>query len=206
MWDMKIEIVEKERVFSGFAKLDDYRFRHSLFQGGMSDEISRELCHKGHFSLVLLYDPSGDQVLLTEQVRIGVHAAQEQGVYPRDKSPWLVEAVAGGIDAGETPEDAARREAKEESGCVVRELHYLGQTFTSPGSLSELAFLYLGIIDPPDVGIHGHVEEGENIRTFLVPAEEAIRMVYDGKVVNSTSMLALLLFEKLRGQPGFLSP
>ncbi|MCB2157335.1 MAG: NUDIX domain-containing protein, partial [Rhodobacteraceae bacterium] len=45
-----------------------------------------------------------DRVLLIEQFRMGPYARG-------DAEPWLIEAIAGRVDPGETPEDAARREA-----------------------------------------------------------------------------------------------
>ena len=49
------------------------------------------------------FDPVRDEVVLVEQIRIAA--------YDTSESPWLLEMVAGMIEAGETVEDVARREA-----------------------------------------------------------------------------------------------
>ena len=38
-----VEIISRERCFSGFYNLDRFRLRHRLFRGGMGAEIEREL-------------------------------------------------------------------------------------------------------------------------------------------------------------------
>jgi ADP-ribose pyrophosphatase len=63
---------------------------------------------------VLPYDPVRDRILLVEQVRFGPLA---QG----DPSPWLLEPVAGLIDAGETPRTrpGARRRRRRGSPSAI---------------------------------------------------------------------------------------
>ncbi len=53
------------------------------------------------------------------------------------------EVPAGGIDEGETPEEAARRELKEESGCTGGELVYLSGSYPSHGSSNQFFHYYL---------------------------------------------------------------
>src|SRR3546814_18574745 len=53
--------------------------------------MAREIFERGHAAAVLLYDPARDAVVLIEQFRPGAYAA---GV-----NPWLVEVVAGIIEA-----------------------------------------------------------------------------------------------------------
>ncbi|WP_163220545.1 NUDIX domain-containing protein, partial [Citrobacter freundii] len=61
--------------------------------------------------VLLPFDPVRDEVVLVEQIRIAA--------YDTSESPWLLEMVAGMIEAGETVEDVARREALEEAGLEV---------------------------------------------------------------------------------------
>ncbi len=53
-----------------------------------------------------------------------------QAVYDRDLGPYVWGLPGGGIDPGETKEDAGKREAHEESGVIVTNLRELG-TFES---------------------------------------------------------------------------
>src|SRR5690606_28411249 len=109
-----VEIIQRDRCFSGFYNLDRFRLRHRLFRGGMGAEIERELFVRHDAVCVLPYDPQRDEVVLVEQFRMGAMA--------RGDSPWLVETVAGLIDKDEQPEEVARREAVEEAGLEIGEL------------------------------------------------------------------------------------
>ena len=103
-----LEILERERVYDGYFKMDRYRFRHRLFGGGWSGTVQREVFERGHAVAVLPYDPAADRVLLIRQVRL-------PGLLGSGR-PWQVEPVAGIIDPGEAVEEVARREAQEEAG------------------------------------------------------------------------------------------
>lgn len=188
----KLEIETKTRVFDGYTKIDEYSYRHSLFQGGMSELQSREVMERGHFVAVLLYDPHLDELVLTEQFRMGAHSALQTGLFPEATEPWLLEVAAGVIDEGETPEAAVHREAREETGCEIKTLEKIMTTIMSPGSFSETAVLYCGHIDASSVGgVHGLEDEGENINVFTVKSEEAFAMVADGRIVCGTTALCL---------------
>ena len=108
-----VEIIARETLYRGFFSLDLYRFRHRLFNGGMSREITREIFERGHAAVLLPFDPVRDEVVLVEQIRIAA--------YDTSESPWLLEMVAGMIEAGETVEDVARREALEEAAGLIRD-------------------------------------------------------------------------------------
>lgn len=48
-----VEIIARETLYRGFFSLDLYRFRHRLFNGGMSGEITREIFERGHAAVLL---------------------------------------------------------------------------------------------------------------------------------------------------------
>ena len=103
-----VEIIERATVYQGYFRVDRYRLRHSLFAGGMSAPIEREIFERGHAVAVLPYDSIRDEVVLIEQFRAGAYAA--------GRPAWLLEIVAGIIEPGETRETVARRETQEEAG------------------------------------------------------------------------------------------
>ena len=108
-----VEIISKRTLFNGFFKLDEYTFKHRLFAGGWSGEISREVFERGNAAALLAYDPRLDQVVLIEQIRIPAIATSNQ--------PWLLELIAGMVDkAGEDPREVVKREAQEEAGITDR--------------------------------------------------------------------------------------
>ncbi|MDD1649789.1 MAG: NUDIX domain-containing protein, partial [Methylococcaceae bacterium] len=105
------EVIEESAVYRGFFKLSRFRLRHTLFAGGWSEPLSRELFHRGRCVAVVPYDPVTERVILIEPFRIG--AVGDRAV------PWLMEIVAGAVEPGESPEDVAYREAVEEAGCTL---------------------------------------------------------------------------------------
>ena len=172
---LKVEVLERVERYEGFFGLSTFRLRHTLYGGGWSNEISRELFHRGACVAVLPYDPVRQEVLLIEQFRIGALGQKEP--------PWLTEIVAGGIEAGETPEDVAFREAGEEAGLALKTLHRIGSFFTSPGGTGERVTLFIGLVEGPlEGGLHGLAEEGEDIRSFVLTLSGAEKAVESGVV------------------------
>lgn len=164
--------------------MEKFRLRHRLFDGGMSQPITRELFERGHAVALLLYDPQRDEVVLLEQFRIG--ALDAPG------GPWLVEIVAGVIDRDEAPEQVARREAVEEAGCQVQEMEFICEYLVSPGGTSERISLYCGRVDSSDVGgIHGLAEESEDIRVSAVPFTQAWQWLEEGTINSASPMIAM---------------
>ncbi|MEY4684510.1 MAG: hypothetical protein RLZ25_969 [Pseudomonadota bacterium] len=170
-----VEVLERRIEYEGFFNLSTFRLRHTLYAGGWSREITRELFHRGACVAVLPYDPIRDEVLLIEQFRIGALGQKD--------NPWLTEIVAGGIEPGETPEDVALREAGEEAGLSLTHLHRIGSFFTSPGGTGERVTLFVGLLEGPlNGGVHGLVDEVEDIRSFTISLDEAGKAVASGVI------------------------
>lgn len=55
---------------------------------------------------------------------------------------WSYEFVAGIIDDGESPKEAAIREIKEETGYIVDEIISLGEFYPSFGATDEVIYLF----------------------------------------------------------------
>ncbi len=181
----KFSILEKEIAFNGFFRLEKYRLRHTLYGGGWSQPLSRELFVRGECVAVLLYDPVADRVVLIEQFRVGAIALQPERA-------WLVEIVAGAVETGETVEDVAYREAEEEAGCQIQALHKIGQFFTSPGACGERLTLYCGKVDSAGVGgVHGLAYEHEDILVETVAFEEAFERVKTGVIDSAVPIIAI---------------
>jgi ADP-ribose pyrophosphatase len=180
----EFEIIGKEVVYDGFFTMEKYRLRHTLFAGGWTGEISRELFRRNNCVAVLLYDPVADKVVLQEQFRVGAAVNPERA--------WLVEIVAGAIDEGETPEQVAYRETQEETGCDIQELRLIQRFYTTPGGSSEQISLFYGRIDSSTIGgIHGLDHEDEDILVYTVNFDEAYRMLEEGKIESAIPTLAI---------------
>lgn len=179
-----VEIVRRESCFSGFYRLERVHLRHRQFSGEMGPLLSRELFVRHDAVCVLPYDPLEDRVVLIEQFRVGSMG--------KCANPWLLELVAGLIDKDEEPEQVARREAIEEAGLELGALWPINRYFPSPGGSDELVHLYLGRCDSEGAGgVHGLADEGEDIRVHVLPFEEAVQAVRDGRINNAATIIAL---------------
>ena len=103
----------------------------------------------------------------------------------------LIEIPAGTMDKGdESPEDCVQRELAEEAGFRAGRLVKLFGGYLVPGYADEFMHFYLAfdLIEaplPPD--------EDEFIETMTCPLPDALRMIRDGRIVDSKTALALLL-------------
>ncbi len=182
MADGDYEIVAREAGYDGFFRLDRLRVRFRRYDGDWSEVITREVLERGHAAGVLLYDPERDEVVLVEQFR--APAVDAPG------GPWLIETVAGIIEAGETPEDVARRETREETSLTVGALERIGAFMLSPGGASECITLFCGRVDSRDAGgVHGI--DDEDIRTVVMDTDAALAAVADGRIVAANAVIAL---------------
>lgn len=182
-----VEILDKRAVFKGYFRVDSYRLRHSLFDGGWSLPMEREIFERGHAAAVLPYDPARNQFILCEQFRAGALAA---GV-----EPWQQEIVAGIIEEGETPEEVARREIQEEAGLSAMELWPIQRYLVSPGGTSETVYLYLARVSAADAGgVFGLALEHEDIRVAAIPESQLQELVGDNKLTNAATIIAAQWF------------
>lgn len=177
-------LVERQRCFDGFFKVDKLTLTHQCFDGGIMGPIERELFVRDDATCLLPYDPVSDRVVLLEQFRVGVCT--------RDASPWLLELVAGINEPGETPESVARREAVEEAGIELGAIEKICEYFVSPGGSSEKVSLFCGQVNAAEArGVHGLKDEGEDIRVLTLSREEAYALVVSGEIDNAASIMAL---------------
>jgi len=193
----QVEVDECQRVFDGYFKIDRYTFRHSLFAGGMSSKVVREVLERGQVAAVLPVDPQRRRLVLIEQFRPGAYAV--------GWDPWLLECVAGIIESGEQADDVSRREAQEEAGCSIDDLILMHRFLATPGACSESVHLYCGRIDSENVGgLHGLAHEGEDIKAACYSYEQAKAMLAGGKILNAITLIALQWFflnqEKIESQ------
>jgi 8-oxo-dGTP pyrophosphatase MutT (NUDIX family) len=100
-----------------------------------------------------------------------------------------VEIPAGIINAGETPEQAAIRELKEETGYTTKNWKYLGWVETNPAFLNNLCHHWLALdvvkTSAPEL------DEGEEISVAELALEEVHREIEQGRMRNALTVLAL---------------
>ena len=133
-----VEILQERRLLDAFFKVDEVQLRHERFDGSMSPPLNRLCFERGDGVAALLYAPETERLVLVRQFR-----------YPTlEAGPgWIVELVAGMLDAAEAPEETMRREILEETGYVVEELAFISMFYLSPGGSSERIHLYCAEVD-----------------------------------------------------------
>jgi ADP-ribose pyrophosphatase len=190
-----VTVASRTEAHAGFFGLEVLDLRHRRFDGGTSAGLRREVFVSGDAVTVLPYDPRRDRVLVIEQFRTG---PLERG----DPLPWQLEAIAGRIDPGEAPEEAARREAVEEAGLVLRRLEPVADYYPSPGAMTEYIYSFVALCDLPDgvAGVFGAAEEGEDIKGHLLGFEDLMAAVASGEVSNAPMILTALWLQRERGR------
>ncbi|KJZ20074.1 gamma-glutamylcyclotransferase [Loktanella sp. S4079] len=172
-----VTITAKQPPTGGFFRMQNIDVHHRRFQGDRSATLNREIFIAVDAAMVLPYDPIRDKVLLVEQVRFGPKMRQ-------DPNPWMLEPVAGIIDARETPEQAAMRETEEEAGLKLRHLVPAGSFYASPGATTDYFYTFVGLCDLPQDAPYfgGLAEEGEDIRLHPVTYDAALQLADSGEI------------------------
>jgi ADP-ribose pyrophosphatase len=132
-------------------------------------------------SVVLLPMDGQGRVILIRQYRPSI-----------GRDMW--ELPAGGVNPGESAEEAARRECEEEIGLVPGSLIRLGAYFPAPGFCDEqLVFFRASDLRPPDPSSTRHADPDEDIHPQSFTFDEARAMVADGLIIDLKTAYGLTL-------------
>jgi 8-oxo-dGTP pyrophosphatase MutT (NUDIX family) len=142
----------------------------------------------------------GTHSVVTIKPGISVLAIDDtERVYLTDEFHYAIgrhslEVVSGGIDAGETAEQAARRELREELGIEATELVSLGRVdpFTSSLVSPTELFLARGLSF-----VEAAPEGTEQIRMVELPLSVAVEKVIQSEITHAPSCVAILKAERL---------
>ena len=179
-----VEIAQETPLFQGFFAVKKLTFKYRHFTGNWSNTVSRELIIRHRVAAALPYDPVLDKVILIEQFRIGAMADE--------RSPWLLEAVAGIMDQPEAITSLMQREVKEEAGLDVQASIPITTFWSSPGGTDEKVQLYCAKVDASQAGgIFGLSHEHEDIKVHVVSSQDAFALVESGEINTSPAIIAL---------------
>lgn len=158
------EIIYDGQIISlrtGSARLDDGR------------EVSREVVE--HPGAVAVVPYAEGKVILVRQYRISV-------------GQYLLEIPAGTMEGDEDPEDRARAELKEETGCTAGRMIPAGSFYPSPGVLSEKLHVFLALeIERGEQ----QLEEDENIEVVEMSIDEVRRHLRENLFEDGKSLIGL---------------
>lgn len=166
------EVIKSETIFEGAVfSVDRDRLRTEEKESVVRDVVR----HNGGAGGVVLVED--DKVILVRQYR---HPAGD----------YLLEIPAGKLDAGELPETCAAREIREETGFLPGDLILLSDFYTTPGFCSEQLWIYMTV--NPEAGEQS-LDQDEEVDLVKVPLQEALRMIADGRIRDSKTIIGLLL-------------
>ena len=171
-----VTMTDQAAPLGRFFRLQGFDVTHRRFDGATQGPLPREVFVGIDAILVLPYDPVTDRIVLVEQVRMG---ALQRG----DPNPWVLEPVAGMIDAFEEPHDAALRETREEAGLDVT-LRHVASYYPSPGNATDYFYTYVGLCALPDLDRYsgGLASEHEDLRLHVLALDDALALVDSGEI------------------------
>jgi ADP-ribose pyrophosphatase len=174
--------VASRRVYTG--RVIDLDVDTVRFPDGSTGELEM-IRHPGASAVVpFLSEPTGEdpQILLIRQYR---YAA----------SSYLYEVPAGRLEPGETPEQCARRELEEETGCRAERVEALTSVFTTPGFTDERIHLFAayGLTAGQ---LQRDADEFLEVKTMSLT--EALAMIARGEIVDGKTIVALLFVAGFR--------
>jgi len=165
--------ISSQLIYSGRA----IKVRVDTVQTPEGRQTKREIVEHADCVAIVAIDAE-DNVLLVRQFR-----------KPVEKE--LLEIPAGGVDAGEDPEGAVRRELREETGYLPKRVERLGGFYSAPGYCTEFLNLYLAtdLIHRPL-----HAEDTAEIRLVRVPVSHISGLIESGKICDAKSIAGLLSY------------
>jgi nudix-type nucleoside diphosphatase (YffH/AdpP family) len=179
----RVQVISRSRVLDDFFKVDEARLRFERYDGGMSEEVRRLNFERGDSAAALLLDAKARTVYLIEQF-----------MYPTlaKAGGWLETVVAGMIEEGETPEQAIRREIREEAGFAAERIEPIASFFVSPGGSSERIFLFCALVsDEARVAVGGGVAaEHEDIKIVPLRLDDFLARLAAGGLADAKTILA----------------
>lgn len=179
-----IRNIKKELLSDNWYTLNKYTFEYQK-QDGSWEEQQREAYDRGNGAGILLYNQEKETVILTKQFRMPTYVnGNDDGM--------MIEVCAGLLD-GDNPEDCIRKETEEETGYEIQNVQRVIETYMSPGSVTEILYLFIGAYeDRMKVGEGGGVDhETENIEVLELPFKRALEMIESKEIKDAKTILLL---------------
>lgn len=176
-FDLPIEALEEKSVSSTpifDGKVLHVRLDEITLPNGVS--ATREYCHHNGAVCVLPLTDEGE-VICVRQYRYPFHED-------------LLEIPAGKLDSPEEdPNDAVRRELREETGAMAKKMIYLGKYYPSPAILDECIYMYLATgLEFGDT----EFDDDEFIESVRVPLSKLVDLTLEGRIRDGKTQICAL--------------
>ena len=185
-------IVGRRPIFKGWNAIEIVTVE-AVDRKGQTRRHEREVINHGDASVVLTVDRERKVAILVRQWRAPL-------IGP-GRDPFLLEACAGIIDPGESPDQSARREAEEEIGLKVGALRKVGTVVPSAGTLTERMHLFIAEVSAADRTEDGggKPSEGEDIEVVEIPLAELYERARRGEIDDAKTLILVqrLMIEDL---------
>jgi len=155
------------------------------FPDGSTGELEM-IRHSGASAIVPIFDVEkpDPEILLIRQYRYAANG-------------YVYEIPAGRLDDGETPENCARRELREETGYSANQFRPLTTIYTTPGFTDERIHLFAGEGLTPGKDAR---ESDEFLELHPVPLSKAMAMILAGEIVDGKTIVGLFLVQPNQGR------
>lgn len=191
MSNNKVRNIKKEVLSDNWYTLNKFTFEYQK-DDGTWEKQSREAYDRGNGAAILLYNSKKGTVVLTKQFRMPTYVnGNDDGM--------MIEVCAGLLD-GDAPEDCIKKEIEEETGYKIENVQRVFETYMSPGSVTEILYLFVGAYeDQMKVGEGGGAEhETENIEVMEISFQEALEKVKTGEICDAKTII-LLQYAQING-------
>lgn len=191
MKNPEIKVTETKLLSDNWYILNKVTFDYQKKDGKVESHI-REVYDRGNGAAILLYNTSKKTVILTRQFRLPTYLNG-------NKTGMMIEVCAGLLDQ-DNAEEAVIRETEEETGYRLQKVQKVIETYMSPGSVTEILYLFVGEYDETmKVNDGGGLDaEQENIEVLEYTFEEAYNMIESGEITDAKTIL-LLQHAKIKG-------
>lgn len=157
---------------------DQYRFEPS------GVESPFVVCESADWVLVIAVTTEG-QVVLIRQFRHGVRQV-------------VLEIPGGVLDPGESPEVAAARELREETGYVAERVRYIGRMMPNPAI--NTAWQHVVLAEGCRQSAVQKFDPFEQIEVELHPLAGVSQMIRDGRIAHALVIASFALLEATEGR------
>ncbi|WP_119789688.1 NUDIX domain-containing protein [Flavobacterium anhuiense] len=187
----EIEITETKLLSDNWYVLNKVTFNYKKENEKVESHI-REVYDRGNGAGILLYNSTKKTVILTRQFRLPTFLNG-------NKTGMMIEVCAGLLDK-DNAEQAIIRETEEETGYRLKKVQKVIETYMSPGSVTEILYLFVGEYDESmKVSSGGGLDaEQENIEVLEYTFDEAYAMIESGEITDAKTII-LLQHAKIKG-------